>query len=117
MKTFPSCAHLDRGRLGRGSLLADTTPCSRQPCPFPQDHILFLQIQRREDIPIKGAFPTPCRFAVSLSRNGSTSLCFWLHKMELESVPKDGSQIRGRLGEGVQEPDFWPRNKRLSKEL
>lgn len=55
VKTFPSCAHLDPGRLGEGALLADSIPFSCQPHLFPQDHILSLHIPRREEgSPIKG---------------------------------------------------------------
>ena len=104
--------------LGAGALLVDNTPCSGQPCPFPRgSHPFPSHPKTRRGHSHKEAFPAPCRLAVSLPRHGSTSLFFWLHKMEMEWVPKDGSQIMERTREGIQEPDFWPRNKQLSKKL
>lgn len=92
VKTFPSCAHLDLGRLGGGALLAEIILRSHPPCPFPQDHVPFpSHSKKRRWRSRQGAFLAPCRFAVSLSRNDSASLFFWLLKTKLNLVPKDGS--------------------------
>lgn len=99
VKTDPSCAHLDlRGWVG-GLFRLMSNPVLDSPALSPL---------RITSSPFTS--PAPCRFAVPLSRSGSTSLFFWHHKMELVPKPWEEQEREFKNQISSQRTDSYQRN-------